>query len=86
MNIVQNTFLLGHAQLQTAIIYLEITAEQELKALETLENENERLLSKKWHNQNVNLSDFAVFVKLNCEYYPYLYYPLCMYFVIFSNR
>ncbi|ETR69181.1 MAG: hypothetical protein OMM_09825, partial [Candidatus Magnetoglobus multicellularis str. Araruama] len=38
MNIVQISFLLGHEQLQTTMIYIDITTEQELKALATLED------------------------------------------------
>ena len=49
MNIVQISFLLGHAQLQTTMVYLDITTEQEMAALATLEDENERSAPKKWH-------------------------------------
>lgn len=59
MNIVQISFLLGHAQLQTTMIYLDITTEQESKALETLEDENEKSIVKKWHNDNGGLSAFC---------------------------
>jgi len=47
MNIVQISFLLGHEQLQTTMVYLDITTEQEAKALATLEDENEKKVSKK---------------------------------------
>jgi len=59
MNIVQISFLLGHAQLQTTMIYLDITTEQEEKALATLETENEKSILKKWHNDSGGLSDFC---------------------------
>lgn len=59
MNIVQISFLLGHAQLQTTMVYLDITTEQESKALETLENENEKSVVKKWHIDNGGLSAFC---------------------------
>jgi len=39
MNIVQISFLLGHGQLQTTMVYLDITIEQKAKALATLESE-----------------------------------------------
>ena len=42
MNIVQISLLLGHAQLQTTMVYLDITTEQEAKALATLEDENDK--------------------------------------------
>jgi site-specific recombinase XerD len=40
MNIVQISFLLGHANLQTTMMYLDITTEQASKALATLEDED----------------------------------------------
>ncbi len=46
MNIVQISFLLGHEQLQTTMVYLDITIEQELKALATLEDENDKKVIK----------------------------------------
>jgi site-specific recombinase XerD len=48
MNIVQISFLLGHAQLETTMVYLDITTEQEAQALATLGDENEKSLPKKW--------------------------------------
>ena len=48
MNIVQISFLLGHAQLETTMIYLDITTEQEAKAMATLESENDKKVSAKW--------------------------------------
>jgi site-specific recombinase XerD len=59
MNIVQISLLLGHAQLQTTMIYLDITTEQEEKALATLEDEKERSTRKKWRNLNGGLSSFC---------------------------
>ena len=59
MNIVQISFLLGHAHLQTTMVYLDITTEQEAKALATLEDENEEPVPKKWLDINGNLSSFC---------------------------
>ncbi|MHB8674768.1 MAG: tyrosine-type recombinase/integrase [Candidatus Limnocylindrales bacterium] len=59
MNIVQISFLLGHAQLQTTMVYLDITLEQELQALTTLEDENDRSVSKKWKTGNGGLAAFC---------------------------
>ena len=50
MNIVQISFLLGHEQLQRTMVYMDVTIEQELKALATLEDENDKKVSKKWKN------------------------------------
>ena len=59
MNIVQISFLLGHEQLQTTMVYLDITLEQELKALATIEDENDKKVSKKWKDINGGLADFC---------------------------
>ncbi len=59
MNIVQISFLLGHAQIQTTMEYLDITTEQEAKALATLEDENSRKISKKWKAGMDGLADFC---------------------------
>lgn len=48
INIVQISFLLGHAQLQTTMVYLDVSKEQELKALATLESESDKKVSPKW--------------------------------------
>lgn len=56
MNIVQISFLLGHAQLQTTMVYLDITTEQEAKALATLEDEKDKSITKKWRNAGSSLS------------------------------
>ena len=42
MNIVQISFLLGHSNIQTTMGYLDITTEQEAKALATLEDEDKK--------------------------------------------
>ena len=59
MNIVQISFLLGHEQLQTTMVYIDITIEQELKALATLEDENDKKISKKWKNVKSGLAEFC---------------------------
>ena len=59
MNIVQISFLLGHEQLQTTMVYMDITLEQELKALATLEDENDKKVSKKWKNAKGGLAEFC---------------------------
>lgn len=58
MNMVQISFLLGHANLHTTMVYLDITTEQESKALATLEDENQRNISKKWKSESDNLTAF----------------------------
>ena len=59
MNIVQISFLLGHEQLNTTMVYLDITTDEEARALATLEDENDRTVSKKWKSNNSSLSDFC---------------------------
>lgn len=59
MNIAQISYLLGHESIHTTMIYLDITTEQESKALETLEDENQKKLLKKWKNIDTgSLEDF----------------------------
>jgi site-specific recombinase XerD len=59
MNIVQISFLLGHSQLQTTMVYLDITTEQEAQALATLEDENDKSTPKKWRSADGSLSEFC---------------------------
>lgn len=59
MNIVQISFLLGHEQLQTTMVYLDVTTDQEAKALATLDGENNAAVSKKWKSSQGGLSDFC---------------------------
>ena len=46
---------MGHAHIQTTMGYMDITTEQESKALATLEDENEAKLSKKWKGKESKL-------------------------------
>ena len=59
MNIVQISFLLGHEQVLTTMVYLDVTTEQEAKALATLEDENDRKVSKKWKTGAGSLANFC---------------------------
>lgn len=59
MNIVQISFLLGHEQLQTTMVYLDITTEDEAKALATLEGDNESKTEKKWKKVDGSLRGFC---------------------------
>lgn len=59
MNILQISFLLGHEQLQTTMIYLDITADDEVRALATLEDENDKKVSPKWKKPDGSLVDFC---------------------------
>lgn len=60
MNIAQISYLLGHECIQTTMVYLDITTEQEEKALETLENENQKKIEKRWKTKDgkMNLEKF----------------------------
>lgn len=60
INIVQISFLLGHEQLQTTMVYLDITTEEKAKSLATLEDENDKKVSPKWKNtKGGSLIDFC---------------------------
>jgi site-specific recombinase XerD len=59
MNIVQISFLLGHSNIQTTMGYLDITTEQEAKALATLEGEDKKNVSKKWKSNMNSLTAFC---------------------------
>jgi len=59
MNIVQISFLLGHAQLKTTMVYLDITTEQEAQALATLEDENDKSAPKKWKASGQSLAEIC---------------------------
>jgi hypothetical protein len=41
------------------MVYIDITLEQELKALQTLEDENDKKVSKKWKNVKGGLEEFC---------------------------
>jgi len=59
MNIVQISFLLGHANIETTMVYLDITTDAEAKAMATLEDENDAKVTKKWKSDNTDLSSFC---------------------------
>ena len=59
MNIVQISFLLGHEQLQTTMVYIDIATEQEAQALATLEDEADKKVPAKWKTDGKNLTDFC---------------------------
>lgn len=59
MNIVQISFLLGHENLQTTMIYLDITTDQVFEALATIENENEKMVTPKWKVNDGSLLNFC---------------------------
>lgn len=55
INIVQISFLLDHANLQTTMVYIDISREQELNALATLESEKDKKVSPKWKGDHITL-------------------------------
>ena len=59
LNIVQISFLMGHASLQTTMIYMDVSTTEKAKALGTLEVENEKNLDKKWKNSSGSLRAFC---------------------------
>jgi site-specific recombinase XerD len=59
MNIIQISFLLGHEQLETTMVYLDISIEQKSQALENLEDEYSKNIPKKWKNNPESLAAFC---------------------------
>jgi site-specific recombinase XerD len=59
INIVQISLLLGHEQLETTMVYLDITLEQKAEAFATLEDEKSRNVPKKWKGKESTLSGFC---------------------------
>lgn len=64
MNIVQISFLLGHSSVETTMVYLDITTEQEMAALATIDGEKNQKVSAKWNPQKDTLSDLCGLRKL----------------------
>lgn len=65
MNIVQISFLLGHSNIQTTMMYLDVTTEQEEKALATLEDENDKKTLKKWKTNMNTLASMCGLSDIN---------------------
>ena len=63
INVVQISFLLGHENLNTTMKYLDITTEEKVKALATLETEEEHNTPKKWRNNEASLTSFLGFAR-----------------------
>ena len=67
VNILQISYLLGHESVDTTMVYLDITTEQELAAMATLEDEYDKAINKKWKSDNGSLSSFSArYVPLVC--------------------
>ena len=59
LSIVEVQFLLGHEQIETTMKHLDITTEEKVNALATLENETEKAMEKKWKNGKATLVEFC---------------------------
>lgn len=55
INIIEISVLLGHEQLATTMKYLDISTQDQAKALATLDDENTSSISRKWKNKNGSL-------------------------------
>lgn len=59
MNIVQISFLLGHSNVNTTMMYLDITTEDQIKAIQTIEDESDTSQVKKWKTDAGTLADIC---------------------------
>ncbi|MCC8101631.1 MAG: tyrosine-type recombinase/integrase [Clostridiales bacterium] len=59
LSVVEVQFLLGHEQIETTMKYLDITTEEKVKALATLESETDKKVSRKWKKGDGSLTDFC---------------------------
>ena len=59
VNIVQISLLLGHANLETTMTYLDITMDQKLAALETIKGDNAIDILKKWKKTESSLANLC---------------------------
>ena len=59
VNIVQISLLLGHANLETTMIYLDITLDQKLTALITVKCDSSDGIAKKWKNSGASLAELC---------------------------
>jgi len=57
MNVAQVSKILGHANLSTTMVYLDITVDMQEKAMTSLEDENIRNIQGKWSNRKDSLSE-----------------------------
>jgi len=59
MNIVQISFLLGHENLETTMVYLDVSIEQKSLALGKLEDAHIKAMPKKWKGSPDSLSSYC---------------------------
>ena len=59
LNVLQVSFLLGHANLETTMVYLDVALTGKAEALATLESEKERTAPKKWKSPSGSLVSFC---------------------------
>jgi site-specific recombinase XerD len=59
LNVLQVSFLLGHAHLETTMVYLDVALAGKADALATLESEKDKTAPKKWKNPDGSLASFC---------------------------
>jgi site-specific recombinase XerD len=69
VNIVQISLLLGHSNLSTTMVYLDVTMDQKLAALETIKDDNVNDSSKKWKMKDSSLSNLCGVKKIISKHY-----------------
>ena len=59
INIMQISLLLGHEQLETTMVYLDVSMEQKAAAVETIKDDSSQKLQKKWKSSQSRLAAFC---------------------------
>jgi len=69
VNIVQISLLLGHANLSTTMVYLDVTMDQKLAALETINGDNACDTLKKWKTKDSSLANLCGVKKIKSKHF-----------------
>lgn len=63
LNLAELSKFLGHANIETTMVYLDITINQKIQAFALMEQENDLPTDKKWKNKNNGFSDLRTLLR-----------------------